>query len=95
MKENIDIIAITESLCKNPAKDYDPVFIISGFECIMNNAGRGTLLFLRNGLIRVQLVHVLFSLVEDAIVYSLSPIVYSFSQRIHSWRQRARDCILH
>ena len=39
-------------------------------------------------------VHVLFSLVEDAIVYTLSPIVYSFSQRIHSWRQRARDCIL-
>ena len=55
MKENIDIIAITESLCKNPAKDYDPVFIISGFECIMNNAGRGTLLFLRNGLEYVTL----------------------------------------
>ena len=41
----------------------------------------------------VQLIHVLFSLVEDAIVYSLSPTVYSFSQRIHSWRPRVCDCI--
>ena len=30
-KENIDIVAITETLCKNPADDYIPVFIIQGF----------------------------------------------------------------
>ena len=40
--ECIDMIAITESLCKNPSADYDPVFVIEGFDCIQNNGGRGT-----------------------------------------------------
>ena len=48
--ESIDIVAITESLCKNPSSDYDPVFVIDGFDCVQNNSGRGTLLFLRKNI---------------------------------------------
>ena len=56
-KESIDIVAITETLCKNPQDDYNPVFIIQGFDCILNNEGRGTLLFIRNNLEYVNLSH--------------------------------------
>ena len=48
--ENIDIIAITESLCKNPSDGYDPIFILNGYVCVSNNKGRGTLLFIRSNL---------------------------------------------
>ena len=44
------MIAITESLCKNPSADYDPIFVIEGFDCIQNNGGRGTLLFLKKNI---------------------------------------------
>ena len=47
---DIDIIAITESLCKNPTEGYDPVFILKGYDCVANNKGRGTLLFIKNTL---------------------------------------------
>ena len=53
--ENVDIVAITESLCKNPSEFYDPIFMLKGFACVSNNAGRGTLLFIRNNLEYVRL----------------------------------------
>ena len=46
--ENIDIVAITETLSKNSNDDYTPVFVIDGFTCIQNNDGRGTAVFIRN-----------------------------------------------
>ena len=44
-KMNIDIVAITETLLKNPDDDHKPVFILKGFQCVQNDNGRGTALF--------------------------------------------------
>ena len=49
-KEHIDIIAITETLNKTPINGDQPVFIIKGFNCFMNNVGRGTALFIKDNI---------------------------------------------
>ena len=50
IKENkIEIIAITETLPKDVAgEDYNPIFLIDGFNSYSNHDGRGVVIFVNN-----------------------------------------------
>ena len=55
--ENIDIVSITETLSKTSNEDYTPIFVINGFNCMQNNDGRGTAIFIRDTLECTRLTH--------------------------------------
>ena len=49
-REHIDIIAITETLSKTLQNENQSSFVLNGFNCITNNVGRGTALFVKDTL---------------------------------------------
>ena len=49
-KNDIDLIAITETLPKNADDSYSPIFVIGGYKCFLNNDGRGVAIFVKDNI---------------------------------------------
>ena len=49
-KNNIDLIAITETLPKHADESYTPIFVLNGYKCFLNNEGRGVAIFVKENI---------------------------------------------